>query len=90
MPDPEEDSPLANKLAEIYMEQAEALKESNRTNMQQHMMSLAPKEHFLSNDPRASLLSGLPKADAPENMKIRKIVFSKNEKFMLLVTRRWA
>ena len=43
MPDPEEDSPLANKLAEIYTEQAEALKSNLRTNMHVHMTALTPK-----------------------------------------------
>ena len=46
MPDPEEDSPLANKLAEIYTEQAEALKSNLRTNMHIHMTALTPKKHF--------------------------------------------
>ena len=60
-PDPDEDSPLANKLAEIYHEQIEALKADNRTNLQQHMISLAPKDHYtkVAGAPRASVLSGL-------------------------------
>ena len=36
------------------------------------------------------MVSGALKQDSPENMQIRRIIFSKNEKYMLIITKRWA